>query len=83
MQDIRELQTAWERTPPQAVSLHWIREMVAAYMGVETPKPAAPKIAMTDKAKAWLEATLEEMGGVMSPVVFESLNEWEVEREQP
>ena len=83
MQDIQELQTAWERTPPQAVSLHWIREMVAAYLGVDTPKHDAPKIAMTDKLKAWMDATLEEMGGVMSPVVFESLSEWEVEREQP
>lgn len=82
MQDIRELRTAWERTPPQAVSLHWIREMVAAYMGVETPKPAAPKMEMTDSMRAQLEAMLDEMGG-MSPVVFEEVQTWRKPDEQP
>lgn len=73
--DIQELQKAWERTPPQAVSLHWLREMVALWLGVETPKPAAPKMEMTDTMRETLEAMLDEMGG-MSPAVFEEVQSW-------
>ena len=73
--DIHALQTAWERTPPQAVSLHWLREMVAAWLGVETPKPAAPKMEMTDNMKVQLEAMLDELGG-MSPAVFDTVKGW-------
>lgn len=77
--DIDGLFAAWEHTPPQAVSLHWLREMMAAYLGVKTNDgPKAPPVPMTDKAKAWLEATLEEMGGMQSPVVFETMQNWEV-----
>lgn len=77
--DISALYTAWERTPPQAVSLLWLREMVAAWLGVKTDEGPKPEpVPMTDKAKAWLEATLEEMGGMQSPVVFETMQNWEV-----
>lgn len=77
--DISALYTAWERTPPQAVSLLWLREMVASLGGFKIDDgPKAPPVPMTDKAKAWLEATLEEMGGMQSPVVFETMQNWEV-----
>ena len=70
--------SAWEHTPPQAVSLHWIRNMMAGFFGVEIndgPKPEP--LPITPQAMDWMHEQIAEMGGMMPPEVFQALQEME------
>ena len=78
--EIGDLETAWESTPPQAVSLLWVRLMLGGFLGVDTgygPKPEP--VPVTQAAVDWMQKQLEGMTGGSSQEVFQALQEMERE----
>lgn len=71
---------AWDETPPQAVSLHWIRNMVAGYFGIDTGDGSKAKpLPVTPEVVDWMQRELANMSGGVSQEVFRAVQEMETE----
>ena len=78
--DVREQMDAWDVTPPQAVSLHWLRNMIAGYFGIDTGDGPQPEpIPVTPAVIGWMHEQLAGMRGGMSQEVFQALQRMEAD----
>ena len=78
--EIGDLETAWESTPPQAVSLLWVRIMMGGFFGIDTGYGQKPEpLPVTPAAVEWMQKQLEGMTGGSSQEVFQALQEMERE----